>query len=167
MNRLRDVLGITNKTEDNKFIPFLDFDSDNFELMHMDIVNIREKFKLSNPFLIKSTNGFNVFFLDKMTFDDCLELCKNCHSIDLNFIKYAIKKNNFTLRIGKDKNFIHSLNSEYSEHELSFAHYQFFNEFFKVDILNGFEITNLNFDELDEIELVMYMSKKYGYIQVD
>jgi hypothetical protein len=167
MNKLKAVLGITNKTEDNKYIPFFDFDIQDVDLVDMDLRRIRDIHKLSYPFIIKSNNGFNAFFLDKLTFDECIRLCGECRYIDDNFVKYAIKKCNFTLRTGKDKKFCNFLNPCNIENELSYAHYLYFNEFFHVDILNGVQITDLNFDKSEELQIVMYMSKKYGYIEVD
>jgi hypothetical protein len=149
------------------FIPFLDFDNSDIDLVRCDIKNCMSDFKLSTGFIIESTNGFNVFFLDKLTFDDCIDICKHCRHVDLNFIKYAIHKYNFTLRIGKDKYFIEHINSKFNEHELSLAHYKFFNQFFNIDLLTGVQITDYNFDNLEELQIVVYMSKKYGYIEVD
>lgn len=168
MEKLKAVLGITNKTEDNKHIPFLDFDSIDYPNLILTLGKIQKDFNLSFCFIVKSTNGYNAFFLDKLTFDNCIEICNGCEYVDPKFIEYAIKKNNFTLRIGKDKKFLSMLPSpSLPIHQLSYAHYSFFNEFFKVDILNGIEITEYDFDMLSEIQLVRYMSKKYGYIEVD
>ena len=167
-HKLKAVVGITNKTQDGYYIPFFDFDNIDYANVVLNIAEIQKNIKLGFAFIIQSTNGFNVFFLDKITFDGCLYLCRQCKDIDNNYIKYADEKHNFTLRIGKDKKFISYVGSQFNDNELSLAHYNFFNEFFKHDILTGYEIDkDFRFDNNEEIQLVLYMSKKYGYIEVD
>jgi len=168
--KLKAVIGITNKTQDNMYIPFLDFDCDKIDFipqLYCSIKDIQLKYDLGFAFVISSTNGYNVFFLDKMSFNDCLIVCENARFVDENFKKYAKEKNNFTLRLGKDKKFMCIIKSYKYKNPLSFAHYSFFNEFFHVDILNGYESSDLNFDNLQDIEFVKFMSKKYGYLTVD
>lgn len=168
MNKLKAVIGITNRTQDNKYIPFLDFDIKDYPNVVISLYRVQGEFNLSNAFIIESTNGYNAFFLDKLTFGDCIYITKLAEC-DTNFTIYSETKKNFTLRLGNDKKFIKMLPTYQKEltHELSFAHYMFFNEFYKTDILNGIQTTDLNFDKYEELQLVMYMSKKYGYIEVD
>lgn len=167
MNKLKAVLGITNKTEDDKYVPFLDFDNIDYPNLILSLCKIQKDLQLSVAFIIKSTNGYNAFFLDKLTFVGCLYLCKKCPGIDPNFIVYAEKKRNFTLRLGNDKKFIGIVKSPYLTNELSYAHYAFFCEYFNTDILKYVDTSVGKFDSLSEIQLVRYMSKKYGYIEVD
>jgi hypothetical protein len=167
MNKLKAVIGITNKTEDNKHIPFFDYDTDDLPNILLDIALFQKKFHLSTAFIVSSTHGYNVFFLDKIDFDGCLLLCEQSRYIDKKFIEYAVNKKNFTLRMGKDKKLHRIISSKNNIFQLSYSHYIFFNDFFKTDILNGIQITDLNFDNLEEIQLVLFMSKKYGYIEVD
>lgn len=167
MKKLKAVLGITNKTQDNKFIPFLDFDCSKEKEVYKDIYRVMLTFKLSNMFLIKSTNGFNAFSLDKRSFNDCLEIGMNCINIDINYIRYAIEKNNFTLRLGKDKVFINAFFiSSNRNNILSKAHYDFFKQYSNFNLFSSALMGNVfKFDKLEFIQLVRFMSKKYGYIE--
>lgn len=168
MTKLKGCLGITNKTQDNKYIPFLDFDGQKKALVIQSLYHVQQKYNLHKFYLIESTNGYNAFFLDKLTFEDCIEIIKDA-ICDVNYLIYAKAKNNITLRIGNDKKFCDIPNTShlFNSHELSYAHYQFFSIMYDIDLLNGVEITDLRFDNYNEIQLVLFMSKKYGYIEVE
>lgn len=169
--KLKAVLGVTNRTYDNRFIPFLDYDISDISLIGEDVQNIKDKFELGNSFYIESTNGFNVFFLDKLPFYKCIEILNYSKYVCPNYKKYSKEKHNMTLRLGKDKILKGSCPSPYHNNILSLAHYHFFNTFFKVDIFSTDYMLNsksvCSFDEGKTLEFVTFMSKKYGYIEVD
>lgn len=167
MNKLKGVVGITNKTSDGYYLPFFDYDNMSLIDVVEDLKSIMYNFYLSDIHIILSTNGFNAFSLDKLELSTIHSIFEYSYRIDKKFIEYSKKKNNITLRLGNDKIYINRLISSTNKFKLSSAHYILFNDFFKQDILNGIQTTDLNFDNLTEVEFVLYMSKKYGYIDID
>lgn len=170
MNKIKGCLGITNKTQDNKFIPFIDYDNIPLDLVVKEIHDIQNIFKLGCGFVISTTNGFNVFFLDKLSYKDCIDILKYS-SCDLNYLRFSVEKNNMTIRLGNDKNFVFCISSDFNKNVLSSAHYNLFNMVFDRDIFFSpyfdYKKNLYDFDNLSDFSFVIMGSKKYGFIDMD
>lgn len=170
---LKAVIGITNKAKNGFFIPFLDYDNIPLDLVHIDLKHIQEHFKLGHAFIISSTNGFNCFFLDKLTFKECLDILLYSEYVDKKYYEFAVKRNNFTLRLGKDKNFVGFIENKQPMpiHTLSLSHYNFFCFIFNRDIFfspfQDYAKNSYVFDDSETIQFVEFANKKYGFLDVD
>lgn len=152
------AFGITNQCTDAYEIPFFDYDIDDLPMIIIELLDMQFKFRLSTIYLIKSTTGYNAFSLDKLPFNTLELIYETSKLIDRKFVKWGLHRGFMTLRMGKDKRFIKSLNSRHTDYIKSSAHKVFF-----TDIMDFPINDNDNFDNENKIVLTMFPSNKHGF----
>jgi hypothetical protein len=92
------TLGLTNRTEDNYFVPFLDYDKVEEQVIYDDIDFLQKNFDLGTALVIVSSDreqempsgriigNYHIIFFTKLTFPECREV------IDLSRCDYKFKK---------------------------------------------------------------------------
>lgn len=155
------AFGITNQCKNDFVLPFFDYDIIDLAKIERELHRIQNFFKLSNIYIIRSTNGFNAFSLDKLTFNTLKSIYSYTTFVDEQFIKYGLQRGFMTLRMGKDKIFSNMLYSKYDEYKKSLSHKKFFTEIMKFPL-----IEDINFDNEKEITLTMFPSNKHGFDKV-
>lgn len=151
------TLGLNSNTEDNLHIIMLDFDINDIIQVKKDILNIIELFNLSSFYVLKSTQGFNAFCLDKVSLLRLIVILNNCENVDNNYILMTDKRNYSTIRIGDDKKYIMKIDSDYYVKEKSLAHKNALTQYYNIRITD-----NVNFDDNRKISICQYENKKYG-----
>ena len=151
------AFGITNQCKNDKFIPFFDFDINDIIYVTYDLMKVRIKHFLSNIYLIKSKNGFNAFSLDMLSFENLLNIYKDCSFVDQDFIKFGVKRGFFTLRMGSDKIFISIIKSFSHKYTKSLPHKNFF-----VKIMNFPIKDNVSFNNNKGLVITKFPSNKHG-----
>jgi len=151
--------GIQSNTEDNKHIFMLDFDNKDERILINLLKHIQREFYISDLYIIKTENGFNVFSLDKLEMEYLVNILANYSAIDELFIALAIKRGFFVLRMsGTDRQFYGIIPSLHNVYEKSLAHFRFFADVKQYPI-NYYP----NFDNNNEFKIIAFRSVKHGY----
>ena len=167
------TFGMVNETQDNYFVPFVDYDNILYEKVVKDIAHVQRVFSLSDIVVISSSEdktaneelygNYLCVGFDKLTFQEHLEML--CHTrCDRNYIGCPkfYKRKHWVLRftekwyssggIHKDKpkfkGIVH--NSPPFARKCSYAHYLMLKNLFSVPPLR------LNWDTSTECELIQY-----------
>lgn len=126
--RKEEMIGQTNRTQDNLFTIFLDYDQFELEWLESELRALQEGWKLGDFHIIESSgNSYHAVCLDKVSLSTLIEIMYNT-SIDPGYIKVPLKlgKKLFTLRIseknGTKPKFIKTIKSNYNNGEKSKAH---------------------------------------------
>lgn len=154
------TFGITNQCQDNFLLPFFDYDLKDLFSIIFELSKLQIKFRLSNIYIIKSTNGYNAFSLDKLYFNELREIYNDTKLVDVEFIKWGINRGFMTLRMGKDKKCTKVLYSFSLKYKKSNAHKKFFNEIMNFNIKD-----NIGFDTEKKITFSCFPSNKYGILK--
>lgn len=161
MKQLKDfkymTFGITNQTGDNFYLPFFDYDSNDLLSIMIELEEIQKDYKLSNIYILKSTNGYNAFSLDKVSMNTLKSIYSESYLIDKTFVKWGLSRGFITLRMGEDKKLIHVLTSNSSTYVKSLPHKKFFSEVMNFDIEDS-----KCFDNKKLITISAFPSNKHG-----
>lgn len=108
--KILKTIGINSICQDGYNIIMLDYDinkkdTNSIQFMIDEITNLIVKYRLSNFYLIESTNGYNAFCIDKITINLLKQIFNDCPLVDKMFKKLSIKKGYSTIRIGSDKEY--------------------------------------------------------------
>jgi hypothetical protein len=157
----KECFGITNLTSDGYFIPFFDYDDTSLLRVKNDLLRIQDRFKLSDIYIIKSNNGYNAFSLDKLSFTLLNNIMDSSKIMDKKFIKLALERKFFVLRVGNDKKITQILpNKTYWQKSL--CHALALRVFYKHEI----DINYLEYDENTLMRMYLYKSEKDGYLRI-
>lgn len=158
--------GISSHAKDNKHIFMLDFDNVSKGLVLIVLRRTQLTHKLSDLYIIKSTGGFNVISLDKLTLSAIKNLSTRCNYlnklVDNDFIKYGYKRGYYCLRFGADKELYGIMKNDSSRFEKSLAHAEFLEWFFKIEIPK-----KNDFDDNEKIDIIKFPSKKHGFHDIE
>lgn len=157
----KSCFGMTNLTADGYFIPFLDYDDISLKRVELELLEIQNKFNLSDIYVLRSTNGYNALSLDKLPYNVMISLINYSKLVDKIFRKVAIERGYFTLRIGIDKKLIVVLKSETKLYEKSNSHLLALEKFYDITVLNK-EKTDKN----TMLRIDLFSSDKYGFLEV-
>lgn len=164
MKQLKDfkyiAFGITNQCFDGYVLPFFDYDNDDLPNIVLELLSLQNTFELSNIYILRSTNGYNAFSLDKLTFDRLKAIYNNSKLIDTQFIKWGLNRGFMTLRMGNDKSLLMTLTSKFKPipfYLKSLPHKKFF-----IDIMEFKIKDESNFDNEGQITITMFPSNKHG-----
>lgn len=154
--------GITSKTQDNQHIYMGDID-DNLTFDEiMKVISELHKRGLYEVILVESTNGFNLFSLDKMSLKMVHKLNGEIPFIDSEFNDLAYRLRGFyVLRIGNDKKIIGCYQNPCFTKPLfvkSNAHRKFFNVVYGLGLQH-----DKYYDDLAHYQLIAFNSKKHGH----
>lgn len=126
--------------------------------MFKELQEIQQKYNLSDIYIVKSTNGYNAFSLDKLTYDYLVKILTNTKYVDKDFIKYGLQRGFLTLRMGIDKKFKHILHNKSLAFTKSNAHKLFFK-----NIMNFPINDNIHYDNEEIITITVFPSNKHGF----
>lgn len=127
---------------------------------------IQKDFLLSDIYILRTANGWNLFSLDKLSLklvwiiNNCFE--ESCK--DYNRISFYIRKF-YVLRMGADKTLEHVAKSDNHVFVKSNAHRIFFE-----NIINGFHDYDQDlrdFDEYEKFVITKFKSSKHGWRLID
>jgi len=160
-NPSKIAFGITSKCEDNSHIFMTDIDKDN---INIDIISrvldkIIDEYKLSNIYIVESSNGYNAFSLDKLPLKLIYSI-NHCfpNIIDQQYNELQFNKRGFyTLRIGLDKHVVDIRPSPHAIFCRSNAHRIFFNSVFELHI-DKYHI----FDDYEIVKIIRFLNSKHG-----
>lgn len=140
-------------------LPFFDYDIEDLPNIVLELMSIQKEFNLSNIYLLKSSNGYNAFSLDKLFFNVINDIFESTEFVDNDFIKWGLNRGFLTLRMGEDKKIISVLvsKSKNINYKKSLPHKKFFNEIMEFDIKD-----DINFDNESKIIITMFPSNKHG-----
>lgn len=114
-------------------------------------------YELSDFYILNTDNGYNAFCLDKLEFNELLDIYAGSNRVCKEFIKYCTKRKHFTLRMSNDKSIISTITSLSYKYDRSNAHRLFFTE------IMGYTIRNsLMFDSETVISIDKFLSDKHG-----
>lgn len=148
---------ISSLTQDQQHVYMGDIDHDLPDIYQL-CDQIIQDFDLGCLFLIKSSKGFNIISLDKMSLDQVnkINLAYPDH-IDQVFNKLQYDQRGFyTIRVGDDKDLVNVFHDPQDHHVFSNAHRIFLNHFF------GIEVPFSHCDAYENIKLIKYFSNKNG-----
>jgi hypothetical protein len=159
-NKSKVCFGITNLAKGGYSIPFFDYDTVDIENIILELKQLQEYYNLSDIYIFNSNHGYNALSLDKIEFNLLKEIYETTEFVCKDFIKFGIKRNFLTLRIGNDKKLLTVL-ERISTREKSFAHALALNYFYNIDIKN-----KIGFDDNSILRIKAYRSEKDGYLEV-
>lgn len=162
------VYGLTNRTEDNYFLLFADYDNVEDTIVFQDIKMLQQKFKLGTCLVrlsnqkYKKKNGafvasFHIIFFSKLPFKIMFEIIKHLRC-DENFKKARFQQRVKVLRLSekgkKIKPYFYKLLIAKSKYQCSKAHVKFFENLDKIPIIKYMH----NLDKSSEVELINYIT---------
>lgn len=154
--------GISSKVNDFDHVFMIDYDHIELKDVLQHVTLIQKEYNLSDMYIIKSTNGFNVISLDMIHPSLIYNIGVDVHSpADRNFFKYGFKRGYYVLRFDKDKELVGIVTNKCQVYEKSLAHKKFLEWFFSILIHDD------NFNEEDKIDIIQYPSNKDGFHLVD
>jgi hypothetical protein len=124
------------------------------------IMDILKKYYLSKIHIIKSTNGYNIFSLDKLPLKEIYNINKQYPSIDQKYNELQYNNRRFyTLRIAGDKHYFMplSLERETPLFVQSNGHRMFFNSVFALGIPQ-----TKYYDNSDYFRIIRFLNDKHG-----
>lgn len=159
--------GITSKTEDGNNIYMGDIDQ---KISETELINLCEEiqvvYNLSDMYMIKSNNGFNIVTLDKLPLKLIYLINKEYELIDpIYTYMQTFRRGFYTLRTlpNSDKQFFGLLRHKGCFNK-SNAHRIFFNNFFGFSKLDKHFIDYDNsFDDSEQVMVIRFMNTKYGW----
>lgn len=150
--------GITSKCNDGNHVFMSDID-ENIPLEN--IINILQDmsrcYLLNKLFVLKSTNGYNIIGLDKISLKLIYLINKRYPSIDQQYNELQYNNRGFyTIRMDNDKKLIYE-HSGKPIYVCSNAHRRFLNDHFNINIPNG-----KNYDDSMVLTIIRFKNKKHG-----
>lgn len=162
------VYGLTNRTEDNMYLLFADYDNVEDTIIYQDIKMLQETFdlgtcliRISNQKYKKSNDSivgsFHIIFFTKLPYNLILKIIQYLRC-DENFKKANFQQRCKVLRLSekgkKIKPQFYQLLIAKSKYKSSKAHGQFFQNLDKKPIIKYLN----NLDKSEEIELINYIT---------
>ena len=155
------AFGITSQCHDGSHIYMADIDEnitiDNVITIVSDIL---KKYYLYTIHIVKSTNGYNLFSLDKLPLKEIHEINRQYPSIDQKYNKLQYERRGFyTLRISNDKHYTLPITQDNKTPLFvqSNAHRIFFNSIYNLSLLQ----TNY-YDNSDYFKIIRFINEKHG-----
>lgn len=141
-HRTREMLGLTNLTEDGRWIVFMDFDGFEQEWVEALMPHLQDLWTLSDAYLFKSSEtGFHVVIFDKMQIGELVQLLRSA-SCDPNYVFVPLRygKRLWTLRAseknGTKPEFVKLIKSKFHHRTKSLAHIIAFEKLYKIKVVN-------------------------------
>ena len=151
--------GISSITKDNQHIFMIDYDTHNLNKIRSSLINIQYDFDLSDIYILKTTNGYNAFSMDKLGHSLLYMIGVNTPLADRRFFDYGFKKGYYVLRIdGNDKEIVDIMTNPSHKYEKSTAHAIFFKHTLGIRV-----DATLNYDNHTECDIIGYRSMRHGY----
>jgi hypothetical protein len=150
--------GISSYCPDRTHIFMLDFDMKPLSTVVKACQTIQDLYNLSDMYIIRSENGYNVLTFDKTTLGLIYSIGLATVNADHDFFRFGFKRGYYVLRFGSDKEIVSILRNNSKKYEKSTAHAIFVSEFFNQPI--DYDGT---FDKNTTLTIVQYPSDKNGY----
>ncbi len=157
---ISDILGMSSLCEDGNHLIFVDYDVTNIDVIIEQVSFVQEKFDLGDAYVFKtSKDNYHLIFLDKLSFNEVLNVYGYLHNYDLDHYLKSYERKNFILRLSKKKskeiNFKLNIESSSPGGIKSNAHRKLLNHFYGLNI----EKTK-DFDNSDSLVFENYESVK-------
>lgn len=162
------VYGITNRTEDNKHILFLDYDNVENSLVYNDIQMLQDEYRLGTCIIrlssrryVKSNKvqvgSYHVIFFSKLPFGTMLKILNATHC-DANFKKASFQQRTKVLRLSqkgdKTRPSFYNVITARTNLICSKAHIELFEKIDGISIIKYFKAL----DNSKEVELINYLT---------
>jgi len=160
VNEGKFVYGINSRCKDGSHIILFDCDSDLvYDLIVYYLQYYQDRYNLSEFHIIKSTNGYNAFCLDKLPFSLVYAILKGIPPCDRAFTDIGCKRGSYTLRVSNDKHYSSVLLPKHKPVWIrSNAHFLFFSNVCNFEISNYYNKSC--FDDETTCNIVKYRSNK-------
>lgn len=158
MNKTKVCFGIQSITEDDQHIFMLDYDGDNYKFFKTELRKLQSEYKLSDVYILKTSNGYNAFSMDKLEKEFLLSILASSQIVDVYFTTIGLLRGHWTLRMGNDKYFMGTMISQHDLYDKSLAHYNFFVEIMQYPIYK-----DNTYDDFYEYKIDAYRSVKNGW----
>lgn len=138
-HKMFKTTGINSTLKDGKHALFFDFDECPLELVKLQLTYVKKKYDLPKIYIINSgkENNFHAYCMYRTDLRSALRIVLDCPFIDLTFVRFAIWRKHFTLRIdeknGRDLEGIEVLPSNVKET----VRLEEFNSFTKYETASG------------------------------
>ena len=163
----KTCFAISGSCPDGTHILMLDIDTVKTKDVMMEIEEfmdgIIKEYGLSDVYVIKTMNGFNLFSLDKIPFNLIKQIGKQSKLCDKQFLDLGYKRGYYDLRTGRDKSFLYKIQGSLKKRYMkSNMHRLSFNLAFDM-IIKKDEL----FDNSTQLPIVQYESDKHGYYEME
>lgn len=172
------TIGITNETEDRKFILFADYDNCNLEAVEKDALFLQKNFKIGNLIILASSpnytnelgkiyGNYHIIGFTKLEFPELLEILSylRCHFHFKRGWKYQYR--NWVLRVSdkldndgktiKTKPTLISVLPSKTNREYSYAHIEFFKKNYNFELSNIKPLVNTDLHE--DVQMIRYVTR--------
>lgn len=158
------TFGINSICQDGKHIIFIDFDNKQLDIIKNIIKELQKDNDLSDFYIFSTFNGYHAICLDKLNIDEIIDILCEYEFIDQDYLRFAHKRNNFTLRWGIDKEFCYKISRQSFTYKKSYAHYIFLRDVIGIS-LNHYSAKHYDISGLLEIQA--YRSEKNGWANIE
>jgi hypothetical protein len=120
VHRVKGICSIVSRNEDvwkSKHIILIDFDTDNYEGIYRELIEIQKDFHLGDIWILRTEHGFHAVAVDVVTFREYIQILVGTEYVDPLFIRMILKRKEATLRYSKKRKSIfpfHKLESQYN-----------------------------------------------------
>lgn len=152
---------MTNQAKDGYFVPFFDFDNEEYSIVATDLLVVQKIYSLSDIYLFKSNNGFNALSLDKLPFNVIIKMLMSLQTGDKKFLEMTIRRSFSGLRIGNDKKILQIIKNN-SFHQKSLSHAMALIKFYNLDI--DIDKDYKQYDNNISLKIKLYRSEKDGFL---
>lgn len=146
----------------------MDFDKVSFYTLVNELKRIIAIYNLSDMYIFKSNNGFNVVCLDLISLKDIYNIGIQSIYSDRDFVLYGYDRGYYVLRLGPDKIFEKSVKSPFNNFDKSLAHAELLETIY-VNLKIPKEIDgkkDKRFKNNTKVHIIQYPSEKDGYHEV-
>lgn len=164
--------GITNHLSDNTFCLFIDYDMVEYSVVKEDVEFLQKNYDLGTA-LVRISNkdyekkgkevvgSFHVIFFTKLLFPEVIKLLELCRC-DWKFKQgYKYQQRSWTLRVEvkqgdqvREKPVFYALLNAPTKRQASSGMIKFFSVLDEINLTNKYK----NFDNLDEVEVINYVT---------
>lgn len=168
--------GITNKTEDRKFVLFADYDEVNLQSVEEDLLFLQKNYKIGDAIIVCSSNqeisetgkiygNYYIIAFTKLEFPELLEILKNLRC-DWHFkrgwryqyrswVLRTTEKRTYKGEVVKLKPKLVTFMPSFSSREYSKSHVEFFEQLYNFKIKRK----SKNFDKGKFVEVINYVTR--------
>jgi hypothetical protein len=121
MARVIDVVGVNSRLPDGKHILMWDFDDVPLENVLKSLRTTQRRYKLPKIYVLNSgnSNHWMAFCFDRREWSEAYGIVASTRYIDMGFLKYAVVRGHFTLRVspkeGRRPHLVQVINSKHAE----------------------------------------------------
>lgn len=100
-HKMYKTTGINSRLKDNQHAIFFDFDETPLDVVKDELRAVQYEYNLPNIYIINTgkPDNYHAYCLERCFFRKALKIVLDCPSIDMTFVRFAIWRKHFTLRV--------------------------------------------------------------------